>query len=63
MRTTISLVGHVAALLRKGFARLVKPTPPRKRFQTTVHDAGRCYLPNLDNPAEVLAIAEGEWYK
>jgi len=29
----------------------------------TVHDAGRCYLPNLDNTAEVLAYAEGEQFK
>jgi hypothetical protein len=38
-------------------------TAPRNKFHMTVHDAGRCYLPNLDNTAEVLAFAEGEQFK
>ena len=32
-------------------------------LDVTVHDAGRCYLPNLDNTVEVMASAEGEWHK
>ncbi len=36
---------------------------PRKRFRTAVLSAGQCYLPSLDNTAEVLAAAEGEWFK
>ncbi len=42
---------------------MVKAPPPRKKFRTAVHSPGRCYLPNLDNTAEVLAIAEGEQFK
>ena len=54
----------VSALIeqaRKISARLKELTAPapRKKFHMTVHDAGGCYLPNLDNSAEVLAAVEG----
>jgi hypothetical protein len=49
----------VAALI----AKFRNALAPRKRFRTKVHSCGKCYLPNLDNTAEVLAIAEGEWHK
>jgi len=58
-----SLKELVNAALREGLARMVNPPAPRKKFHMTVHDAGRCYLPNLDNTAEVLAFAEGEQFK
>jgi len=48
----------VNADLRKGLVHMVKPPASRKKFRTTVHSSGRCYLPNLDNTTEVLAIAE-----
>jgi hypothetical protein len=35
----------------------------RKKFRTTVHSSGRCYLLNLDNTIKVPAIAEGEQFK
>ncbi|MEO8052651.1 MAG: ribbon-helix-helix protein, CopG family [Acidobacteriota bacterium] len=58
-----SLKEVVNAALREGLTRMVDPPAPRKKFHMTVHDPGRCYLPNLDNTAEVLAFAEGEWFK
>jgi len=59
----VSLKEVVNAALREGLAHMVKPPAPQKKFRTTVHSSGRCYLPNLDNTAEVLAIAEGEQFK
>ena len=58
-----SLKELVNAALRDGLARMVAPPALPKKFHMTVHDAGRCYLPNLDNTAEVLAFAEGEQFK
>ncbi len=61
--TNATLREVVNAALRDGLVRMLRPTPPSKKFRTSVHFAGRCYLPNLDNTAEVLAIAEGEQFK
>ena len=58
-----SLKEVVNAALREGLVRMVKAPPPRKKFRTVGYSPGRCYLPNLDNTAEVLAIAEGEQFK
>jgi hypothetical protein len=58
-----SLKEIVNAALREGLVRMVKAPAPRKKFRTAVHSSGRCYLQNLDNTAEVLAIAEGEQFK
>ena len=58
-----SLTEVLYAALREGLAQLVKPPATRKKFHTTVHSSGRCYLPNLDNTAEVLVIAEREQFK
>jgi hypothetical protein len=58
-----SLKEVVNAALREGLAHMVKPPASRKKFRTTVHSSGRCYLLNLDNTTEVLAIAEREQFK
>ena len=58
-----SLKEVVNTALREGLVRMVQASAPRKKFHMTVHDAGRCYLPNLDNTSEVLALSEGEWFK
>jgi hypothetical protein len=58
-----SLKEVVNAALRDGLDRMLNAPAPRKKFRTGVHSAGRCYLPNLDNTAEVLAITEGEQFK
>jgi len=50
----------VNAALREGLVKLSAPPARRRRFRTRAMDCGKCYLPNVDNIAEVLAIAEGE---
>jgi hypothetical protein len=49
--------------LREGLKHLV--APPRKQgpFRTASVDLGRCLLGNVDNVAEVLAIAERESFE
>jgi len=61
--TNVSLGEVVNAALRNGLERMLQLPPPSKKFRTKVHSPGRCYLPNLDNTAEVLAMAEGEQFK
>ncbi len=58
-----SLKDVVNAALREGLVKMGAPAPPRKPFRTKALSVGRCRFPNLDNVAEVLAIAEGEQYK
>ena len=53
----------VNAALRDGLVLMLEASAPRTKFRTTVHSSGRCYLPNLNNTAEVLATAEGECFK
>jgi hypothetical protein len=55
-----SLKEVVNAALREGLRKMAEPPGAAQIFRTTPHDAGRCYVPNLDNTAEVLAFAEGE---
>jgi hypothetical protein len=49
--------------LRRGLQEMAegKATPPR--FVMRTYDPGECLLPSLDNVAEALAVAEGEWHK
>ena len=58
-----SLKQVVNAALREGLRRMAEPPSAAQLFRTTPHYAGRCYVPNLDNTAEVLAFAEGESFK
>ena len=49
--------------LREGLRQMA--TPPRQRapFRTEPVDLGRCLLVNVDNVAEVLAVADGESFQ
>ena len=38
-------------------------TRPKQKYRTPSSSLGRCFLPSLDNVAEILATAEGEDYK
>lgn len=49
--------------LREGLKSLTAPPRRRARFRTCVADLGRCLPGNVDNVAEVLAVAEGDSYK
>lgn len=49
--------------LRQGLKQMQSRTPRGKRYHTDTADLGRCFLGNLDDVAEVLAVAEGERFK
>ncbi|MEX2302482.1 MAG: CopG family transcriptional regulator [Bryobacterales bacterium] len=50
--------------LRAGLAVMQSgPKETKRRFQTKPVSLGRCFVNNLDNTAEVLAVVEGESYK
>ena len=49
--------------LRHGLRRMGTPPGPRPLYRTPSVDTGACLLPNVDDIAEVLAIAEGDWHK
>ena len=59
-----SLKAVVNDALRQGLARMAAPpAAPRRPFRTRALSLGRCLVGNLDNVAEVLAIAEAERFK
>ncbi len=60
-RQTLKQVVNEA--LREGLKQLTLPPPARKPFRTTAVDLGECLLGNVDNVADVLAVAEGEAFK
>ncbi len=49
--------------LREGLKHMTSPPKRRRPFRTSSVDLGRCRLGNVDNVAEVLAVAEDESYK
>ena len=59
-----SLNKIVNEALRQGLPRMAAPpAAPRRPFRTRTLSLGRCLVGNIDNVAEVLAIAEGERFK
>ena len=62
-RRGVKFKALVNEVLREGIKSLA--APPRKRglFQTRSVDLGSCRAANVDNVAEVLAVAEGESFK
>jgi len=59
-----SLKQVVNEALRQGLGRMASPPPaPRRPFRTRAVSLGRCLVGNVDNVAEVLAVAEGESFK
>ncbi|MSQ88021.1 MAG: CopG family transcriptional regulator [Betaproteobacteria bacterium] len=59
-----SLKQIVNDALRQGLGQLSSPpSPPRRSFHTKAVSLGRCLVGNVDNVAEVLAIAEGETFQ
>ena len=53
----------VNLVLREGIKSMMGPVKRRKTFQTRSVDLGPCRTANVDNVAEVLAIAEGESFR
>jgi hypothetical protein len=62
-RRKSSLKTVVNEALREGLRGMVAPPPPPTSYTIRPVSLGRCRLPNVDNIAEVLALAEGDWYK
>jgi hypothetical protein len=59
----VSLKDLINDALRHGLKAMQTPAPTRKQYVTRPVDLGRCLVGNVDNIAEVLAVAEGEDYK
>ena len=49
--------------LREGLKHVAAPTRRRRVFRTTHVNLGICFIENVDNVAEVLAVTEGEVFK
>jgi hypothetical protein len=58
-----SFKATVNEVLRRGLDAVEAPVREREPYRMKTHSGGKCYLPSLDNTAEVLAWAEGEAYK
>ncbi|MEP6656973.1 MAG: ribbon-helix-helix protein, CopG family [Betaproteobacteria bacterium] len=58
-----SLKAIVNEALREGLKHTAAPPRHRRPFRTDSVDLGRCFLGNVDNVAEVLAVVEGESFK
>jgi hypothetical protein len=59
----VSLKDLINDALRRGLRELSAKAKPKKPFRTRTVDVGTVFIDNIDNIAEVLAIAEGEAYK
>jgi hypothetical protein len=59
----VGLKDLVNDALRRGLGEMLAPAKQRKPFRTRSVDLGRPRLANIDNIAEVLAIAEGESFR
>jgi len=55
-----SLKDVVNEALREGLRHMTSPPRKRAPFRTASVDLGRCLVSNVDNVAEVLAVAESE---
>ncbi len=49
--------------LRQGLDDLERESEPTERYRTPGVNVGRCLLPDLDDVAAVLAVAEGEDFR
>ena len=50
-------------VLREGIKSMTTPAKKRTVFHTRAVNLGSCRVANIDNVAEVLAVAEGESFK
>jgi hypothetical protein len=62
-KRNVGLKDLVNDALRRGLDEMPTPAKQRKRFRTRSVDLGRPRLANIDNIAEVPAIAEGEDFR
>jgi hypothetical protein len=59
-RRNLSLRDVVNQALREGLVRLEAPRRPRKAHTTKEVSLGGCLIGNIDDVAEVLAVADGD---
>lgn len=58
-----SLRDLVNEALREGLRHMTSPPRKRAPFRTESVDLGRCLVGNVDNVAELLAVAESESFR
>ena len=58
----VSFKALVNDALRIGLQQMTGPALPKKPYRTPAVSLGRCLVGNLDDVADVLAVAEGEDY-
>lgn len=58
-----SLKTVVNEALRQGLSHMTKPAAPPQPYRTPVVSLGRCLVGNLDDVADVLAVAESERFR
>jgi len=58
-----SLKAVVNEALRQGLSHMMKPTAPPQPYRTPGVSLGRCLVGNLDDVADVLAVAESERFR
>ena len=63
MKTCLMLDADVAARLRRGLRRMSNPDDRPIRYRTPPVDLGRSRIGSLDDVAEALVVAEGEWFR
>jgi hypothetical protein len=59
----VGLKDLINEALRRGLHDMASPAKERAMFRTRSVDLGRPRLANIDNIAEVLAVAEGENFR
>ncbi len=53
----------INSALREGLKQMTAPPARRLRFRTESADLGRCFTDNIDNIADILAVAEDESFR
>jgi hypothetical protein len=59
----LSLKQAVNEALRQGLTEMATPVQRKKAYRTRSVSLGRCFIGNLDDVSEALAIAEGEDFR
>jgi hypothetical protein len=62
-RRGVKFKALVNEALREGIKRMMAPTKKRGEYRTRSVDLGSCRAANVDNVAEVFAVAEGESFR
>jgi hypothetical protein len=62
-RRGVKFKALINQVLREGLKYMTAPPKKRSVFRTHSVDLGQCRAANVDNVAEVLAIAEGESFR